>query len=179
MEGAQRWRVARCHANNNTRVGVCHTVKLEPQLFHQVFFFFYLSFKTNKKFKNKKNLKRDFTVRGQNSCPQTSCPQVGEEGGTNLGNRLEVIFFIWECCLWCNLDMEEQSHVSDCSTFRRCASKIYNIFIQIRQMSLYSDTHLKLFLILSSKGWVHLDLWGSKGRHCHKLQVGITDQLPC
>lgn len=46
-------------------------------------------------------------------------------------------------------------------------------------MSLYSDTHLKLFLILSSKGWVHLDLWGSKGRHCHKLQVGITDQLPC
>jgi len=38
-------------------------VKLEPQLFHQVIF----SFKTKQKNSKIKNLKRDFTVKGQNS----------------------------------------------------------------------------------------------------------------
>jgi len=61
--------------------GVSYTVKLEPQLFHQGFFFL-LVLKQTKKFKNKKS-EKGFYSKGQNSNNFLST--AGWEGGSGRG----------------------------------------------------------------------------------------------
>lgn len=97
VEGALGWRIARCHANDNTGVGASSTVTLEPQLFHQIF----LQLKTNKKKSKIKISEKGFYSKGAKQYP------VHSWGGCRGINRLEVVIFIWECRLWCNLNKEE------------------------------------------------------------------------